>query len=76
MFADERWDGPVENHAEALRIDVPAHDGRQFGLAGFCALRRQQGRGYRVHAVARDRIWSERNHCQCYRTGIDPNSRY
>src|ERR1700722_17221237 len=31
MFADERRDGPVENHAEALRIDVPAHDVQRIG---------------------------------------------
>ena len=49
---------------------------RQFGLTGFCALRRQQGWGHRVHAVARDRVWSERHHCKRYRTGIDTNSRY
>jgi hypothetical protein len=31
MFADERRDGPVENHAEALQIDVPAHDVQRIG---------------------------------------------
>ena len=26
MFLDKRRDGPIENHTEALRIDIPAHD--------------------------------------------------
>ena len=31
MFLDKGWDGPIENHAEALRIDIPAHDVERVG---------------------------------------------